>query len=381
VVKMKANEILNDMAIIKNLDSSDMIDDINDMPASIENAIKISKKLNIPDTIKNEILDISYQRPENIIIVGMGGSAIGGDLLKDFLFSELNIPLETIRGYDIPKYVSNKTLVIVVSYSGNTEETLSCFTKGLERNAMVICISSNGLLEKICSKQNIPIILVPKNIQPRASIPYLFFPLLIIMNLMGISSDYKKEIEETVSILIKLTKKIGLDVPFEQNAAKQFAEKLHGKVTLIFAPPRYGAVANRMKCQINENSKQLAYWNVFPELNHNEIVGWEKKLDVLKHFCLILIRCNNESVPIKTRVDLTIDLIFKDKIKTIIEMKSEIKSLLAQFFSLIFIGDMISYYLAILNEVDPSPVKDISILKKQLKSRYNLTADIEQRYL
>ena len=378
---MKANEVLNDFPTIKKIDSLDMINDINDLPASIEHAIKISKKLSIPNVVKNEVLDITYQKPENIIIVGMGGSAIGGDLLKDFLFLELEIPLETIRGYDLPKYVSKRTLIIVVSYSGNTEETLNCFKEGLEKNAMIICISSNGLLEKICNKQNIPIILVPKNIQPRASLPYLFFPLIVIMNYLKLTPEYKEDIEETISILIEINKKIGFEVPFEENEAKKIAAKLHNRVTLIFSPPRFGAVARRMKCQINENSKQLAYWNEFSELNHNEVVGWEKKLDVLKHFSLILIRSDNESLPIKTRIELTKDLIFKDKIDEIIEMKGQGKSLLAQFFSLIFEGDLISYYLAILNEVDPSPVKDISILKKELKSRYDLTADIEQSYL
>ncbi len=381
MIKLNVKELLNDIESIKKIDLSNMINDINEMSASIEQAIKISKELTIPNVIKNDVLNIYFQRPENIVIVGMGGSAIGGDLLKDFLFLELDIPLETIRGYNLPKYVSKKTLIIVVSYSGNTEETLNCFKEGLEKNAMIICISSNGLLEKICKKQEIPIILVPKNIQPRASLPYLFFPLLVITNSLNLTSDFKNDIEETISILAEMNKKIGSEIPFEQNEAKQIAVKLKDKVTLIFSPAGFGTIARRMKCQINENSKQLAYWNEFSELNHNEIVGWEKKLDVLKHFSLILIRSKDESVPIKTRIEVTKNLIFKDKIDEIIEIKGQGKSLLAQYFSLIFKGDLISYYLAIVNNVDPSPVKDISILKKELKSQYNLIADLEQSFL
>ena len=377
---MNAENILNYAEKIKKLDVSNMIDDINKTTNYIENALDISKDLIIPKEIRKERISISYGIPHNIVIVGMGGSAIGGSLLKEFLLDKLNIPIEIIRDYNLPKYVSENTLIIVVSYSGNTEETLNGFKEAVEKKAMIVAISSNGLLKKICEKNKIPIVLIPQNIQPRASLPYLFFPMFNILKKVNLPLDFYIEIEETISTLNKLGKEIHVDVPLEANLAKQIASKLHNKIGLIHAPPRFGAAARRMKCQLNENSKNLAFWDEFSELNHNEIVGWERKLDVQKEFVLILLRSSFESTYTRNRIVITKDLIYKDKVKEIIEINGVGGGLLSQIFSLILIADYVSYYLAILNGIDPSPVKDISKLKKELKVRYDFTSDLESRF-
>ena len=373
--------MLDEIEKIKKLDKSNMVRDIQNMPDSIEEAIRISRLIDIPKEINKDSVTIKYTTPKNVIIIGMGGSAIGGDLLKEFLFDKLTIPLDIIRGYEVPRYISQDTLVIIISYSGNTEETLSGFKESLEKKAMVVCISSNGLLNEICNKLNLPIIAIPKNIQPRASLPFLFFPLLVIMNKLGLTPEFQEEIDETISLLKKMLPSIDINTPTEKNLAKQVALKLFNKISLIFSPPRFGSVARRMKCQLNENSKNLAFWNEFSELDHNEVVGWERKLDIQKEFVLILIRSDLESLSTTNRINITRDLIFSGKVYEIIELKGKGKGMLPQFFSVILIGDFISYYLAILNQIDPSPVRDISKLKKELKNQYDLIEEIRKRFL
>jgi len=377
---MNAENILNNAENIKKMDVSNMADDINKMSIYIKNALNISKDIIIPKEIKKEKISISYGIPQNIIVIGMGGSAIGGNLLKEFLFDKLNVPIEIIRDYNLPKYVSETTLVIVISYSGNTEESLNGFKEALEKKAMIVAISSNGLLSEMCNKNGIPIVMIPENIQPRASLPYLFFPLLNILRKINIPFDFTNEIDETISILNPLGNELHVDIPLKNNLAKQIASKLHKKIGLIYAPPRFGAVARRMKCQLNENSKNLAFWDEFSELNHNEIVGWERKLDIQREFVLILIRSEFESMCTRHRIEITKNLIYEDKVKEIIEIKGKGKGLLSQIFSLILIGDYVSLYLAFLNGIDPSPVKDISKLKKELKDRYDLTSDLQSRF-
>ena len=379
-MNMQANKILNDTEKIKKIDSSNMANDIRKMSYYIEEALNISEELKIPKQIKLGEANINYTSPQNMIVIGMGGSAIGGNLLKEFLFDKINIPFEVIRGYNVPKYVSENTLVIVISYSGNTEETLNGFKEALEKKAMVVAISSNGLLNEMCKKNQIPIIVIPQNIQPRASLPFLFFPLFKILDLLNLSQPFLEEIKETVVILKELRMNLDIDIPSENNIAKQIASKLVNKIGLIFAPPRFGAVARRMKCQLNENSKNQAYWDEFSELNHNEIVGWERKLDIQKEFILILLRSEFESVCTRHRIEITKKLIYNDKVNEIIEINGTGKGLLSHYFSLILIGDYVSFYLAILNGIDPSPVKDISKLKKELKSCYDLVGNLGTRF-
>ena len=330
---------------------------IKKYPEMCLEAIKITKNLSFPD-----------YKFDKIIVSGMGASAISGDLLKDLLVDEIKIPIEVCRGYHIPAYVNENTLIFCISYSGNTEETLSQFVDCIEKKCKIIGITSGGKLKEWCERFNLPCIIVPGGYQPRSALPYLFFSILVCLQKIGLI-DKEKEINETIEILRNI----------ETRKIKRIAVSLKNCMPIIYASNDFASVARRVKTQFNENSKIPAKYDLFPELDHNEIVGYEKnKLN--KNSVIILLRDKDEPIEIKTRIETT-KKIMKNKVKKIIEFGSEGKSKLAKMMSLIFIGDYLSYELAILNKVDPFETKSLVFLKKRLKERLNLVNKLEKRLI
>ncbi|NVM02885.1 MAG: bifunctional phosphoglucose/phosphomannose isomerase [Candidatus Helarchaeota archaeon] len=362
--------ILDDENRIKEIDKDDMYKFLMNMPDSCAEILTMSKKIQF----SHEIKEFGH-----ILICGMGGSAIGGNLVQDLLIDKIPIPIIIHRGYKIPAFINKRTLMIVISYSGNTEETLSAFAEGIEHKCTIIGLSSNGKLIEYCKKLGIEYIKVPAEIQPRAAIPYLFIAILIILQKLKIIQNFTQDLEESISVLKNLREELAIKSPNTNNLAKKIAIGIKGAIPMIYATSGYGSLARRMKCQINENSKNPAHWDEFPELNHNEIVGWELKSDITQKCCVILLRINEEDEAIKNRIEITKDVVLKDKFKEIFEIWGHGTSKLAKMFSLLFIGDCISYYLAILNGVDPTPVKSISELKKKLKERLNILNLIEKK--
>jgi glucose/mannose-6-phosphate isomerase len=334
-----------------------MIDSIKNFPEICKDSIEKSEKITIPD----------YEF-DKILVCGMGGSAIGGDLLKDLLRNRISNPIEVSRQYHPPAYVDENTLTFFVSYSGNTEETLSQFVGCVKRKCKIIGITSNGKLKKWCEKFNLPFILVPKGYQPRAALPYLFFPMLICLKKLSVI-DLTKEINETIQVLKNM----------KLNGNKKIALLLKDSIPAIYASDGFATVAKRIKTQFNENSKVPARYDVFPELNHNEIVGFENETLNENHYIIIL-RDKNESKSMKTRIEVTKKLI-EDKVKGIYEIWAQGESNLAKTMSLIFIGDVLSYELAMLNKVDPEGVESIRKLKEQLKKKVNLTKELEKEII
>jgi len=315
-------------------------------------ALEISKSLIIPDYQFNKI-----------IVSGMGGSAISGDLLKDLLRNEIKIPIDVCREYHVPGYVDENTLVFCISYSGDTEETLSQFIDCVEKKCKIIGITSNGKLKEWCERLNLPCVIVPKGYQPRSALPYLFVSILVCLQKLGLI-DKEKEIKETIEILRNI--KTG-----------KIAQYLKNSIPIIYGSDEFASVAKRMKTQFNENSKNPAKYDVFPELDHNEIVGYE--MDKLnKNSVIIILRDKNEPVESKARIEIT-KKILKNKVRKIIELWSEGRSKLAKMMSLIFVGDYLSYELAVLNKVDPIETKSIVLLKKELKKRLDLVNKLEKR--
>ncbi len=366
---MGDNDIINNEKEIEKIDNQDMYGFIMKMPNSTTEMLKKADEIQVPFNIKDF---------NNILICGMGGSAIGGNLIQDLLLDKINIPIIIHRGYDLPAFASHNTLLITISYSGNTEETLSVFAKGFKCDCKIVSISSNGKLLDYCKRLEIPHIEVPSDIQPRAAIPYLFVSLLILLQKIRAIDDIAKDVEESIIIMEKLRDELSINKNIPKNIAKIIAMGIKGRIPIVYAPPGYGSLARRMKCQINENSKNLATWDVFPELNHNEIVGFESTLEISKKSCVILLRTEDEDEAIKNRIEITKEIILKDKVKEIHEIWAQGKSKLARMFSLLFIGDLISYYLAIIKGVDPTPVKGISELKKKIEEKLNLLDVIEK---
>ncbi len=343
---------------LKEVDRSGMLDDLVKTPNYCRDAIKRAKQVNVPEAVK----------PKNIVIVGMGGSAIGGEILHDWLRDTLPIPIEVCRDYTLPAYVNKDTLVFVNSYSGNTEETLTAFLTAMQRKCTVISVTSGGQLEAFCKKLQIPHVIIPSDLQPRVALPYTFFPLPVIMEKLGILSNIDEQLEEAIYVLEKVAKANAPTVPTNKNRAKQLATELLGTIPIIYGFRQYNSIAHRLKAQFNENSKVPSKSDSFPELNHNETVGYEAPEALNKKHSIILIRDPQEPPEIRNRIETTTDLVF-NRAKTVMEIDVKGEGKLAKMFSVLCTGDFASVYLAILQNKDPTPVKIIDKVKSELAKK------------
>ena len=305
--------------------------------------------------------------PNNIVIAGMGGSGIGGDLVKGVIGSEFPCPIIVHRGYTLPVFVTSRTLFIAVSYSGNTEETLLSVEKAYAQGAKILAVTSGGKLKAFADAHGFPCLMIPVGQPPRASLGYLLMPILSVFARLGFipNLNLQSDLEETVGLLARLATKFQPGVPDSQ--PKQLAHALHGKLPVIYASQELEAIAMRWKGQMNENGKSLAYYSVYPEMNHNEIEGW-KHPSALPQACHV-IQLRDPAAPSQTqrRMDITAELIHPYT-GGISQVHSEGVSLLARLLSLVAIGDWTSYYLAILYEQNPTPVSRIEELKRRLET-------------
>ena len=352
---MSKSTILDNLNEIRKIDKSNMLSFCVQSHKHYEEAAKIAKHV-----------AISYPKPQTIIVAGMGGSAIGGELVKDWARDRIAIPIEINREYSLPAYVNKNTLVFVVSYSGETEESLSVFLDAVKRRCMTICISSGGRLLEFAEKLNAPHLRIPSGMPPRAALPYLFLPIPIVLEKIGLVSDIQAEISEALRILKRVSVENSPEKPLSDNFCKKLASDINETVPVIYGFGIYRAVAQRFKQQFNENSKVPSKWEFFPELNHNEVVGWEAAEKLAKHFSVILIRDRDEPDEIRRRIEATKELLCEMSVK-VFEVWSMGKSRLAKMLSTICIGDFTSIYLAVLRGIDPTPVKTITLLKEKVK--------------
>ena len=350
---------IDGLQTIEKIDRSKMRKLLLEFPLQCKKAIQIGDNLNIP---KNY-----FQKRRGIVICGMGGSAIGGEILKTLLSKKIKVPIFVNRDYALPQYIDEKILVFTVSYSGNTEETLSAYTEAKKRKCLVVSISSGGKLRKLSREDKIFSITIPPGMPPRTALGYLFIPVLKTLEKLGWVEKKDYNYNELLEILSVIRDRCSPEVPLRKNFAKSTAYELLGKIPLIYGVEgETDATAYRLKTQFNENSKIIAFWNVFPELNHNEIVGLTGVGKVnLREFYPIFIRDEGENERIKKRIEIT-QSIMKEKGIRWREIWSEGKNLLTKTLSSIYIGDWISFYLAILQEVDPTSIKMIDLFKKQL---------------
>jgi len=353
------------------LDKENLIEDLEKAPYHAEKALQLGEESSssiLYDPAKRDLL----KKVKNIVFLGMGGSAIGGNLISGYLADEISVPIEVIRGYDLPGYVDENSLVFAVSYSGNTEETISTLKKSLLVRANIIALSSGGKFETFARQRDFPLIKLPSGIQPRAALPYLFFPILKVLEKIGLIVKRDDEIKEMLEVMQKISGEYSARSQFKGNLAKKIALSLYKHLPLIYSSEGLlYAVAMRWKTQINENSKWPCFWNTFAELDHNEIVGYEIENQINKKVKIIYLEDKYGFLRMKQRAEITENII-KNKVAEYITCSSMGKEKLTRLFSLIYLGDMVSYYLAILNEVDPSPVHCIENLKKELAKKIAL---------
>jgi glucose/mannose-6-phosphate isomerase len=338
------------------VDPSDMYRLIKEFPAQAREAIRIGNEAS---------LKLSVRGIREIVLCGLGGSAIGGDLLKSYLGAELKVPFLVNRHYVLPGFVGPQTLVIISSYSGNTEETTTAHREAIKRKARILCISSNGLTATLAKKRRTPLISIPGGLPPRAALAYSFFPLLIALGRLGLIKNKSREIKETVALLDEKSAAYSNPDP-SANRALQLATELRGRLSVIYSSTeRFDAVNTRWRGQLAENAKTLSFGHVLPEMNHNELVGWKVLKEQMREMEVVFLRDRGDHPRVQVRMDITKQLI-SQYTPHVVEVWSEGTSLLARMFSLVSLGDWVSYYLAILHGEDPRPVAVIDHLKTEL---------------
>ena len=338
------------------IDKDDMYQSIWDFPENIIDAIELSENI----TLKNEYRDLN-----NIIIAGMGGSAIGGDVVYSLIKNEIKIPFVVNRGYDLPAWANSSTLIICSSYSGNTEETISILEEAKSLDAKVIGITTGGVLESLCKNYSFDFVNIPSGLQPRAALAFSFIPLLYILKKTSlINVEVKNWLESSVDLIKSKREEYSLNK--ENNPVYQLANKLYNKLPIIYADSgSLETVAVRFKGQICENSKILAYHSIYPEMNHNEIVGWENNEEYFSNYYVLWLMDEEMNSRNKSRKNI-ISEILSDLNVSQQEIKVDGNSFKERFLLLIHYGDWLSYWCAILHNTDPSPVKNIQTLKDKL---------------
>lgn len=352
----KAN--LDDDVRLREVDRSGMADLIASLPDDMEALLK-GRAPEAP----------AVREVSNIVFSGMGGSAIGGDIVRTWLAPALGMPVEVNRGYGLPPHAGPGTLFVSVSFSGNTEETLSAFDAAVGAGFNVVAISSGGELERRAKAAGVPHhrLDAPKGMVPRAALGHMVVPMALLLDATGLAS-VREELGKAVDHLKGMRSGLAPEVPLERNEAKKVATGLLGKIPVVNGHGVLSVAALRWKTQLNENSKVLAWADTLPEMDHNTIVGWEGDPAAGEHAVVILRDAPSESgdVRVRNRIEATKEAAWS-KAGCMMEVHSEGEGVLTRVLSTIYKGDYTSLYLAVLRGVDPTPVTAIEDLKGRLK--------------
>jgi glucose/mannose-6-phosphate isomerase len=318
---------------------------ILDFPKQFKTGLKAAERVEIKG------------RFDKVLICGMGGSALPGDLLKMWIEAYgISLPLCVWRNYSLPRSANKRSLVLCLSYSGNTEEVLSSFKEARENNFPLVAITSGGKLAELCGKYGVPLAVIPGGLQPRMTLGYQFSALMKVLVNCGLIKDGL----ENISALEKKLKPRSL-----KKRGEILAKKIKGKIPIIYASHSGKELARMWKIKFNENSKTPSFSNYFPELNHNEMVGFsgEKKN---KNFHVFILRDSADHPRILKRMKLTAEILKERGIGVdIIEIRG--KDVLFKIFSNLLLSDWVSYYLALERKIDPVPVKIVEEFKKKIK--------------
>ena len=302
--------------------------------------------------------------PTGLAVCGMGGSAIGADLVLACL-SGLAVPAVVVRGYGLPAWVGPQTLVIVVSYSGETEEALALAAQARSRGCVPVCVTSGGSLAAFAQAEGLPAVIVPGGGQPRAAVGSLSMPLLATLETAGLCREHAADVEAAAAQLEADNLILAPDAADARNPAKSLARRLEGRLAVVYGAGPTGPVARRWKGQINENAKAPAFFNELPELDHNELMGWTSLPHVTSSTVALFLCDERSDERLIRRAELTSrDYEALGVTTELVAARGD--SRLARLFSLVQLGDYASCYLALLYGVDPTPVDAIQALKADL---------------
>ena len=301
--------------------------------------------------------------PGGLVVCGMGGSAIGGDLAAAALGDRATRPITLVRGYAIESWTPPESLVLCASYSGNTEETLACFEAAGAAGAQRVVLTTGGRLAELAREENVPVIGVPAGMQPRAAVIYMTIGVLECASLCGAAPGLHSEIDMATALLESLVEEWGPGAP-EDSLAKTVAHQLHGTIPVIHGASATTAPARRWSTQINENADSPAFWTELPEASHNQICGWERGREAAPFSGVFL--CDDDQHP---RVKRHMDLVAAELERVgapRLQVDTSGESRLERVLSAVLLGDLVSVYMAVLAGVDPTPVPAIDRLKRQL---------------
>ena len=337
------------------LDRGGMLKVLDRFPESCREAVEAAEGL--------PLNALPHRQFKAVAIVGIGGSAIGGQLIHDWLLESTSIPIYVQRGILLPRFIDEETLVFAVSYSGNTEETLSALSEALERGCPVIALTTGGKMKELSTEKGFPVLPLPRGMQPRAALPNQFFSLATIMRRLDLTSEPWEEVDESIEVLEALREDIAPEAPTARNPAKQTALGLRGAVPFVYGPHPFEAVAYRIRTQLNENSKFPAASGSFPEAFHNAVMGCEGPEEVRRSVCTLIIRDPEGPPDIERKTDG-----FKRLLESgggrVLEIRARGRGKLARMFSALYVGDYASTYLGLLYGLDPSSMDSIAALKR-----------------
>lgn len=348
-------DVLNDINLLREADRSDMLGLLESAPEMILSTFNAAAEQGVEPP--------NFDIYESIVIAGLGGSAICGNLIFDWLSPRTNKRIQVNRSYRLPNYIKKRDLLIVISYSGNTFETLMQADDAIARGLTIYAVTSGGKLEEKCIESGIPLLKVDKGMPPRYALPAIFGAIAYLICEGGLAEA--SEIEKTVEELRKLRDKIGFKASLEVNPSKKLAVNLMDRSISIYALDRLESVARRFKCQLNENSKMESRFDLIPELCHNEVEAWEKQKE-LDSRAVVLIRDPFENSVEKRLIEALKRLLNELGVAGLYEVSGEGASTLEAIWTAIYLLDYTSYYLAALRRVNPESIQSINRFKQIL---------------
>ena len=353
--------------------------------------------IGLPDHLRTALaweLELGVE-PDGVVLVGMGGSAVGADMLADYACPIAHLPICVVRGLQFPGWVGKRTLVVMVSYSGNTWEVMDLYAEARRRGCQMASIASGGELAKRSEMDGVPMLKVPQGLQPRAALGYLLGAEAVVLEASGVVPA-KRELNLAQTSLASLREEVLPSVPTDSNLAKSTALKLHRKVPVVYAPRNLRTVAYRWQTQINENAKMMAFSGEFPEMNHNQLVPWVEG-NPGKDLAPVFLRPSSSEGNLGEKMEVAMQLMREstapprsekagkdwwanfrdgqgkaepsspgpkvDPLPMVLSGNTQLETALRG----IMLGDFVSYYLAMLKGVDPSPVASIQELKRRMR--------------
>lgn len=348
---------LDNIDAIRKLDQENILQNTEDFAIQVEDCWEDWLKIPIP---------AHFMNVKSVLILGMGGSGIGASLMCSLADKLSKIPVTVLRDYSIPGWVDKNTLVVGVSYSGNTEETLESFYQVAQKTDKLITISTGGKLESLSSQFKALHYKYSYESQPRAAFGYSFTALIAIFSKLHFIEIKNEDVQESIILLKGLMKRIDIDIPVNQNIAKILAQKLFGKIPVIIGSGTLGEVSRRWKGNFNENAKTASYFEILPEMNHNALVGLEFPKDLNQKLFFIILQSKYDHPRNKIRQNIVVQILQQKKIEYESVLMQPSGNILAEMLQSILLGDFVAYYLAILNGTPPEPIKIIDFLKEKL---------------